>query len=341
MASGALLNFETATSHSVKVRVTDGGGLTFDKTFNIGVTDVDEAPTNIALSGDTVVENSANGTVIGALTETDPDTSDTAAFTLVDDAGGRFAISGNDLVVADGSLLDFESNTSHSVTVRATDSGGLTLDKVFNIAVSDIDETIGGTPHWMKNVFNPAHPAGWLPAPDRRLQRRRNERYCLVQCLNRQGGYLEAPRTAHGSAAPMSDRTRPAINWSGAVISTATASAILIWFDPTTRDLDLWKITDGHWAGSVDIGIPSGRVTCRAASATSTATAPATSPGARASTGEIDPGRSKNGHWSGSATSARNRRGYDRRASATSTAMVPATSPGTIRQQVMSTSGRS
>ena len=100
VANGALLNFEAATSHAVKVRVTDGGGLTFDKIFNIGVTNVDEAPTNIALSSDTVAENSANGTVVGALTATDPDTGDTAAFTLVDDAGGRFAINGSDLVVA-------------------------------------------------------------------------------------------------------------------------------------------------------------------------------------------------------------------------------------------------
>jgi len=210
VASGALLNFETATSHSVKVRVTDGGGLTFDKTFNIGVTDVDEAPTNIALSGDTVVENSANGTVIGALTETDPDTSDTAAFTLVDDAGGRFAISGNDLVVADGSLLDFESNTSHSVTVRATDSGGLTLDKVFNIAVSDIDETIGGTPHWMKNVFNPAHPAGWSPAP--------------IGDFNGDG------------------------------------TSDIAWFNASTGNVDIWKLQDGAWVGSSDVGShPAGR----------------------------------------------------------------------------------
>ena len=42
-------------------------------------------------------------------------------FALTDDAGGRFAIDSNtgEVTVADGSLLDYETNTSHSVTVEA------------------------------------------------------------------------------------------------------------------------------------------------------------------------------------------------------------------------------
>ena len=57
---------------------------------------VNDAPTDIALSASTVPENAANNTVIGSLTRTDADTAlgDTATFTLVDNAGGRFAISG-------------------------------------------------------------------------------------------------------------------------------------------------------------------------------------------------------------------------------------------------------
>ena len=28
----------------------------------------------------------------------------------------------------------------------------------------------------------------------------------------------------------------------------------MLWFNPTTRDADIWKISNGQWAGSVDIG---------------------------------------------------------------------------------------
>ena len=63
-------------------------------------------------------ENSAPNTVGGTITVTDPDVGDTDhTLALTDDAGGRFTLSGNQIVVTDGSLLDFETNTSHGITV--------------------------------------------------------------------------------------------------------------------------------------------------------------------------------------------------------------------------------
>jgi hypothetical protein len=137
------LDFETATSHQVTVRVTDGGGLFRDEIFTIAVTDVNEAPANqppsdIVLSNTSVAENSANGTIVGALSAVDPNAGDTATFSLLDNAGGRFSIVNGNLVVA-GSL-DFETATSHQVTVRVTDSGGLFRDEIFTIAVTDVNE---------------------------------------------------------------------------------------------------------------------------------------------------------------------------------------------------------
>ncbi|NJO64561.1 MAG: hypothetical protein HC836_42400 [Richelia sp. RM2_1_2] len=41
-----------------------------------------------------------NGIVVGNLTTADPDADNSHTYTLVDDAGGRFAISGNKIVVA-------------------------------------------------------------------------------------------------------------------------------------------------------------------------------------------------------------------------------------------------
>ena len=106
--------------------------------FTINVTNGNEAPTDLALSANTVAENSANGTVVGQLSAVDPDASDTATYSLVDNAGGRFAINGSNIVVA--GALDYESATSHQVTVRVTDSAGNTYDEVFTINVTNVNE---------------------------------------------------------------------------------------------------------------------------------------------------------------------------------------------------------
>ncbi|NBX30252.1 hypothetical protein EBR04_07420, partial [bacterium] len=52
-------NFEAKSSYSIRVRSTDQGGLATEKAFTITVTDVAEAPTDIALAGATVAENQA------------------------------------------------------------------------------------------------------------------------------------------------------------------------------------------------------------------------------------------------------------------------------------------
>ena len=93
-------------------------------------------PTDIQLSNATIAENSSNGTVVGALTATDP--GDTSTFTLLDNAGGRFAISGGNLVV--NGALDFELTGSHQVTVRVTDSASQTYDETFTINVTDVND---------------------------------------------------------------------------------------------------------------------------------------------------------------------------------------------------------
>src|SRR6266436_4418044 len=99
-----------ASQHAITVRVTDQGGLTFDKSFTIGVSDVNEAPTGATLSGGTVAENSANGTVVGAVTGLDPDAGAVLSYALMDNAGGRFAIgaASGTITVANGTLLDYE-----------------------------------------------------------------------------------------------------------------------------------------------------------------------------------------------------------------------------------------
>ncbi|THI84978.1 MAG: cadherin repeat domain-containing protein [Nitrospira sp. CG24A] len=66
---------------------------------------------------------------------------------MTNTAGGRFAIHASTgvLTVANGSLLNYESASSHSVTVRVTDRGGLTYDEAFTISVTNVNQM----PAWL------------------------------------------------------------------------------------------------------------------------------------------------------------------------------------------------
>ncbi len=60
---------------------------------------------------------------------------------MVDSAGGRFAVSAAGVVsVANRTLLNFETTTSHSITVRITDSRGEFIDRSFAVAVNNVNE---------------------------------------------------------------------------------------------------------------------------------------------------------------------------------------------------------
>ena len=100
-----------------------------------------QSPTDFVLSANIVDENAALGAIIGTFQDVvDPDAGDTHTFALLDDAGGRFQIVGDELQVADGTLLDFEGASSYTITVRVTDSTGLTVDKIFTIDLTDVNE---------------------------------------------------------------------------------------------------------------------------------------------------------------------------------------------------------
>jgi hypothetical protein len=57
-------------------------------------------------------------------------------------AGGGFGFWGYRMVGGRAAPLDYETATSHTLVVRATDSGGLSLDKTLVITVQNINELI-------------------------------------------------------------------------------------------------------------------------------------------------------------------------------------------------------
>ncbi|MDB5391851.1 MAG: cya 3, partial [Planctomycetaceae bacterium] len=143
LQSSAVFNFETQSSYSIRVRTTDAGGLTFERVFSVSVTDVNEAPSDIALSPSTVAENQAADTAFGIFSTIDPDAGDMFTYILVPGTGAtdnsQFRVIGNILQTAES--LDFETQSSYSIRIRTTDAGGLSTEKVFTVQVTNINES--------------------------------------------------------------------------------------------------------------------------------------------------------------------------------------------------------
>ncbi|MCY2963260.1 MAG: cadherin domain-containing protein [Planctomycetota bacterium] len=131
----AAFDFEAKSSYIVTIRTKDAGDLSLDKAFTISINDVNESPTDIVLSATTVAENLPVGTLVGTLTTSDPDAGDSPVYSIVAGDTAAFAIDGDKLRTA--VAFDFETKASYSVTIRVTDVGGLSFDKVFAVTVLD------------------------------------------------------------------------------------------------------------------------------------------------------------------------------------------------------------
>ncbi|MCA9120282.1 MAG: cadherin domain-containing protein [Planctomycetaceae bacterium] len=146
--SGATLQTAVEFDHasqqtlSVRVRTTDSTGRFFEKAFTISVTDINEAPTSVAISNDTIAEEIAIGTPVGILTTGDPDANNSFTYSLASGTGDTdnafFTIVNDELQVA--AAVDFETQSSYSVLVRSTDQGGLSVDQILTIVVTDVNE---------------------------------------------------------------------------------------------------------------------------------------------------------------------------------------------------------
>jgi len=124
----------------VRVRTTDQGSLFFEKAFTISINNLNEAPTDMALSASAINENVAANSTIGTLSSTDADAANTFTYILVAGAGSTdnaaFNISGSSLRIT--ASPDFETKSSYSVRVRTTDQGSLTFEKAFTITINDL-----------------------------------------------------------------------------------------------------------------------------------------------------------------------------------------------------------
>ncbi len=136
LKDGVALDHEGEPSVTIQVTTTDAGGLAHSESFTISVTNVNEGPTDIALSNATIAENAA-GAVVGTLSTVDPDAGDSHTYTVSDD---RFEVVEGQLKLKDGVTLDHEAEPNLTVTVTSTDAGGASISESFSIEVTNINE---------------------------------------------------------------------------------------------------------------------------------------------------------------------------------------------------------
>lgn len=133
--------FGSDRAASVTIVARDAAGNTSAvRTSTITIGNVNEAPNDIAFSG-SVSEAAGNGTVVGDASHSDPE-GNSVTYSLTNSAGGRFAINSSNgvVTVANASLINYESATSHGISIRVTDPGGLTRTENFTVSVGNVNE---------------------------------------------------------------------------------------------------------------------------------------------------------------------------------------------------------
>ena len=117
------------------IRVGYAGGIGVSGLIGLG-TGSGVAVPRIRLSSTSVAESVTNPTTIGTLSVVNG--SGTYTFTETADPDSKFAVSGSNLNTA--ATLDYETATTHSVTIQADNGVDTPLSRTFTINVTDVAE---------------------------------------------------------------------------------------------------------------------------------------------------------------------------------------------------------
>ncbi len=155
VGAGTMLDYETKTSYMVTVMAEDSFGDSASIMVTIMVTPVDEPPEIMRAPDANVAPEFASATTSRTVAENTAAGEDIGNPVAANDANGdalTYALSGTDdasfdIDSATGQLmtltaLDYETKASYSVTVTASDSGGLRDSTAVTITVTNVDEGI-------------------------------------------------------------------------------------------------------------------------------------------------------------------------------------------------------
>ena len=146
VVNNSKLDYETTTSYSLTVQATDGTN-TDNATVSISVTNVNDNSPVISNATATIAENAANNTAVVNIdddnTSSDQDADgETISYSITAGNGdGIFEINSSTgaITVVNNSKLDYETTTSYSLTVQATD-GTNTDNATVSISVTNVND---------------------------------------------------------------------------------------------------------------------------------------------------------------------------------------------------------
>lgn len=135
------IDFEEVSSHKVTVTVADGTFST-DIEVIINVTDINESPVFEDQAPFTVAEDIHVRYIIGTLLVTDPE-GDGLRYSIITNSNSLFEINASGQIkLSSGKSLDYETATTHTITVQAADSDGNASQKQVIINVTNVVENI-------------------------------------------------------------------------------------------------------------------------------------------------------------------------------------------------------
>ena len=139
LKTNAALDYETKSSYSVTVTATDDNSFSSTITVTIDVTDVDEAPQfSSRTARRSVEENTAADRNIGSPVSATPYTSGTPlTYTLGGTDADSFGIDSATGRLKTSAALDYETKSSYSVTITATDnSASVPFSSTINVRIN-------------------------------------------------------------------------------------------------------------------------------------------------------------------------------------------------------------
>ncbi len=142
VADYSQLDYETATSFTLNIQVTDLGGLTDTATLTIQLSDINETP---SINDQTleIAENSANGTIVDLIQAIDVDADDQLKYTIQGGTGSNAFLVGSktgQITVANTRKLDYETTQSFTLQIQVTDLQGLADTAVITINLTNVNE---------------------------------------------------------------------------------------------------------------------------------------------------------------------------------------------------------
>src|SRR5690606_28910594 len=153
--------------YEITVRATDAGGLFDERTVELTLTNVNEAPAVTSAGTGTFAENTTG--VVYTATRSDVDAGDNVTWSLSGADAGLFTIDATTGEVTLNAAQDFESpgdadgDGVYEITVRATDAGGLFDERTVELTLTNVNEapavTSAGTGTFAENTTGVVYTA--------------------------------------------------------------------------------------------------------------------------------------------------------------------------------------